>query len=46
MPLLEIENLVVTFTTDEGMWKAVEGVNLSIEQGETLGGDHAVAQRT
>ncbi|WP_368271500.1 ABC transporter ATP-binding protein [Enterocloster lavalensis] len=35
--LLEIKDLVVTFKTDDGVVTAVDGVNLSIDYGETLG---------
>ncbi len=35
-PLLRIENLTVHFNTHEGIVKAVENVNLSINKGETL----------
>jgi peptide/nickel transport system ATP-binding protein len=35
--LLHIENLSVEFTSDEGLTRAVEGVNLSVAPGETLG---------
>jgi len=37
MPLLEIKNLIVRFTTEAGALIAVDGINLSIEEGETLG---------
>jgi dipeptide transport system ATP-binding protein len=37
MPLLEIENLSVTFPSQSGMVRAVDGVNLTLEQGEVLG---------
>ena len=36
-PLLEIRGLKTHFTTDDGMVQAVDGVDLSIERGETLG---------
>ncbi len=35
-PLLEIRNLKTWFRTDDGMVQAVDGVNLSIDRGETL----------
>lgn len=35
--LLEIENLSVSFDTDEGVVRAVDGVSLSINRGEALG---------
>lgn len=35
--LLEIKDLVVTFKTDDGVVTAVDGVNLSVDYGETLG---------
>jgi oligopeptide/dipeptide ABC transporter ATP-binding protein len=37
MPLLEIKNLSTVFETDRGTVKAVDGVSMSIEPGETLG---------
>lgn len=37
MPLLEIDNLAVEFRTDEGVVRAVEGISMAIEPGETLG---------
>jgi peptide/nickel transport system ATP-binding protein len=36
-PLLEIRGLKTYFATDEGMVRAVDGVDLGIERGETLG---------
>ena len=36
-PLLEIKDLHVTFKTEEGLVKAVNGVTLSVNKGETLG---------
>ncbi|MCD6457262.1 MAG: ABC transporter ATP-binding protein [Thermoproteales archaeon] len=35
--ILNIKNLVVRFYTYEGVVKAIEGVNLSLKKGETLG---------
>lgn len=35
--LLNIENLVIKFFTDDGVVEAVNGVNLSLNTGETLG---------
>src|SRR5271169_4749675 len=37
MSLLEIEKLGVEFRTDEGIVRAVDGISLSIDPGETLG---------
>lgn len=37
MALLEIKNLHTVFDTDSGIVRAVDGVSLSIEPGETLG---------
>lgn len=37
MSLLEIKNLSIAYKTMDGVVKAVNGVNLSIEEGETLG---------
>jgi dipeptide transport system ATP-binding protein len=37
MPLLEIENLSVTFPSQNGMVRAVDGVNITLEKGEVLG---------
>jgi len=36
-PLLEIRNLRVHFPTDDGVVKAVDGLSVRVEQGETLG---------
>lgn len=35
--LLQVVNLQVSFKTDEGLVKAVDGVNLTVETGKTLG---------
>ncbi|MDD2495658.1 MAG: ABC transporter ATP-binding protein, partial [Tissierellia bacterium] len=37
MSTVEIENLVVEFKTDDDIVKAVNGVNLKVERGKTLG---------
>ena len=37
MSLLELENLRVRFETEEGTVRAVDGVSLRLEEGETLG---------
>ncbi len=37
MALLEVNDLRTSFQTDDGIVKAVEGVNFSIEKGQTLG---------
>jgi oligopeptide transport system ATP-binding protein len=37
VPLLEIENLGVEFHTDDGIVRAVDGISLAIEPGETVG---------
>src|SRR5256885_265303 len=37
-PLLEIRGLKTYFATDDGMVQAVDGVDLTIGRGETLGG--------
>jgi oligopeptide/dipeptide ABC transporter ATP-binding protein len=36
-PLLEVENLAVEFQTERGMLRAVDGVSLALQAGETLG---------
>jgi dipeptide transport system ATP-binding protein len=36
MPLLELENLTVTFDTSSGPFKAVDGVSLTVDAGEIL----------
>jgi peptide/nickel transport system ATP-binding protein len=36
-PLLEIRDLHVTFPTEDGLVKAVDGVSLRVDRGETLG---------
>lgn len=37
MPLLEIENLSVEFPSQNGIMHAVDGISLSLEEGEVLG---------
>jgi len=37
MPLLEIENLSVAFPSQNGLVRAVDGVNITLEKGEVLG---------
>ncbi|MCB9947631.1 MAG: ATP-binding cassette domain-containing protein [Rhodospirillaceae bacterium] len=37
MPLLEIRNLSVTFPTARGVFRAVDGVEMTIERGDLLG---------
>lgn len=36
MPLLEVENLTTHFHTRDGVVKAVDGINFSVDNGETL----------
>ena len=35
-PLLDIRGLKVHFTTDDGMVRAVDGVDIGVDRGETL----------
>ena len=37
MSILDIKDLEIQFQTDDGCAKAVNGVNLSLEEGDTLG---------
>ena len=37
MPLLEIRNLTVEFPTDDGVFRAVDGLDLDLDRGEVLG---------
>jgi peptide/nickel transport system ATP-binding protein len=37
MPLLEIKDLTVHFDTEDGLVKAVDGINYSVDKGQTLG---------
>ena len=37
MSLLEVKDLFVEYDTSDGIFKAVNGINLNIEEGETLG---------
>jgi peptide/nickel transport system ATP-binding protein len=37
MPLLEIEDLSIEYETESGAVKAVENVNVDLDEGETIG---------
>lgn len=37
MNILEVKNLTTEFKTDDGILKAVDGINFSLKKGETLG---------
>ena len=42
-PLIELDQLAIHFATRQGPLKAVDGVSLTIQHGETLSGKAAVA---
>ena len=37
MPLLDIKNLSVEFTTRAGTFRAVDGIDLTVDEGEVVG---------
>ena len=37
VPLLELRRLAISFGTDDGTVQAVDGIDLAIERGRTLG---------
>ena len=37
MPLLDIKNLTVSFDTSVGLFKAVDGIDVSVDAREVLG---------
>lgn len=48
MALLEIKNLTVSFDTSTGPFKAVDGIDISVDKGEVLAivGESALANRS
>jgi peptide/nickel transport system ATP-binding protein len=36
-PLLELKRLAVSFATDDGTVRAVDGIDLALQRGRTLG---------